>query len=62
MSPQKDAGSDYSDNGDGLAGKLSLALADIRAKEDMVEQHARVTEEAVAGNQHSNIFWLYVNI
>jgi hypothetical protein len=30
--------------------KLSAALSTIRAKEDLVKQHAKVTEEAVAGN------------
>jgi hypothetical protein len=30
--------------------KLSAALLTIRAKEDLVKQHAKVTEEAVAGN------------
>ena len=29
--------------------KLSAALLTIRAKEDLVKQHAKVTEEAVAG-------------
>lgn len=34
--------------------KLSTALLTIRAKEDLVKQHAKVTEEAVAGN-----FWSF---
>ncbi|KAM7276988.1 hypothetical protein ACFE04_018854 [Oxalis oulophora] len=32
-----------------LAEKLSTALLDIRAKEDLVKQHAKVAEEAVSG-------------
>lgn len=36
--------------------KLSSALLTIRAKEDLVKQHAKVTEEAVAGK-----YWSLVN-
>jgi hypothetical protein len=41
-----------------LNDKLSAALSTIRAKKDLVEQHAKITEEAVAGNFCSlvNIF------
>lgn len=33
----------------GLAEKLSAALVNVSAKEDLVKQHAKVAEEAVAG-------------
>lgn len=32
-----------------LTEKLSAALANVSAKEDLVKQHAKVAEEAVAG-------------
>jgi hypothetical protein len=38
-----------------LNDKLSAALLTIRAKEDLVKQHAKVTEEAVAGKLLVNI-------
>lgn len=33
-----------------LTEKLSAALVNVSAKEDLVKQHAKVAEEAVAGN------------
>ena len=33
-----------------LTGRLSAALVNVSAKEDLVKQHAKVAEEAVAGN------------
>lgn len=35
-----------------LSDKLSEALLNIRAKEDLVKQHAKVAEEAVSGIDH----------
>lgn len=35
-----------------LSDKLSEALLNIRAKEDLVKQHAKVAEEAVSGMDH----------
>lgn len=32
-----------------LAEKLSAALSNIKAKEDLVKQHAKVAEEAISG-------------
>lgn len=40
-----------------LSAKLSEALLNIRAKEDLVKQHAKVAEEAVSG---SSSFSFYV--
>ncbi|KAJ7945140.1 filament-like plant protein [Quillaja saponaria] len=40
---------EISDNMKTLAEKLSAALSDISAKEDLVQQHAKVAEEAVSG-------------
>lgn len=36
-----------------LTEKLSAALVNVSAKEDLVKQHAKVAEEAVAGNDSS---------
>lgn len=33
-----------------LTGKLSAALLNISAKEELVKQHSKVAEEAVSGN------------
>lgn len=41
-----------------LSAKLSEALLNIRAKEDLVKQHSKVAEEAVTG---SSSFSFYVN-
>lgn len=40
---------DFSDTVKTLSDKLSEALLNIRAKEDLVKQHAKVAEEAVSG-------------
>ncbi len=43
------SGKEINDNLKVLTEKLSAALANVSAKEDMVKQHAKVAEEAVAG-------------
>lgn len=40
---------DVNDSVKSLMDKLSAALVNISAKEDLVKQHAKVAEEAVAG-------------
>ena len=40
---------EINDNEKSLTEKLSAALMNISAKEDLVKQHAKVTEEAVLG-------------
>ena len=40
---------DHSDNVRTLTEKLSAALLNISAKEELVKQHAKVAEEAVSG-------------
>lgn len=42
-------GEDISDNVRALTEKLSAALVNVSAKEDLVKQHAKVAEEAIAG-------------
>lgn len=42
-----------------LTDKLSAALRKVRAKEDLVKQHAKVAEEAVSGNM-IDIFLFYL--
>lgn len=42
-------GDDISDNVRALTEKLSAALVNVSAKEDLVKQHAKVAEEAIAG-------------
>lgn len=37
-----------------LTDKLSAALLNIRSKEDLVKQHAKVAEEAVSGINYSH--------
>lgn len=39
-----------------LTEKLSAALLNISAKEDLVKQHAKVAEEAVSGILFSTVF------
>lgn len=39
-----------------LTEKLSAALLNISAKEDLVKQHAKVAEEAVSGIHSSTVF------
>ncbi|KAH7861909.1 hypothetical protein Vadar_032529 [Vaccinium darrowii] len=43
------SGKEIKDNPKVLTEKLSAALANVSAKEDLVKQHAKVAEEAVAG-------------
>lgn len=43
------SGKEIKDNLKVLTEKLSAALANVSAKEDLVKQHAKVAEEAVAG-------------
>ncbi|KAL6007668.1 hypothetical protein ACLOJK_033169 [Asimina triloba] len=45
----KATGDEVSENVKNLTEKLSAALLNISAKEDLVKQHARVAEEAVSG-------------
>ena len=40
---------DVNDRMKGLTEKLSAALVNVSAKDDLVKQHAKVAEEAVAG-------------
>lgn len=42
-------GEDISDSVRALTEKLSAALMNVSAKEDLVKQHAKVAEEAIAG-------------
>lgn len=39
-----------------LTEKLSAALVNVSAKEELVKQHAKVAEEAVAGNHLPTVF------
>ena len=48
--PPKVKDDDVQDSVKSLNEKLSAALLTINAKEDLVKQHTRVAEEAVAGN------------
>lgn len=41
---------DLSDVSRDISEKLSAALVNVNAKEDLVKQHAKVAEEAIAGN------------
>lgn len=43
------------DNVKRLTEKLSAALVNVSAKEDLVKQHARVAEEAVAGKHFASL-------
>lgn len=43
-----------------LTAKLSAALVNVSAKEDLVKQHAKVAEEAVAGIKNNVLIWMYV--
>lgn len=43
-----------------LTAKLQAALLNIKAKEDLVRQHAKVAEEAVTGNCLIIPFPLYI--
>lgn len=45
------AGSKVQDTVKSLSEKLSAALSNISAKDALVQQHAKVAEEAVAGNK-----------
>ncbi|KAG1328018.1 filament-like plant protein 3 [Cocos nucifera] len=45
----KNAGTEVNETVKGLTEKLSAALLNISAKEDLVQQHAKVAEEAVLG-------------
>lgn len=47
---------EVSDNVKSLSDKLSTALLKISAKEDLVNQHAKVAEEAVSGLPFSRYF------
>lgn len=40
---------DTNDSVKNLSERLSAALLNVRAKEDLVKQHAKVAEEAIAG-------------
>ncbi|KAM3306104.1 filament-like plant protein [Capsicum chacoense] len=45
-----------------LTEKLSAALFNVSAKEDLVKQHAKVAEEAIAGVSHAEtILWNYAS-
>lgn len=43
------SGDEVNDNVKSLTEKLSAALLNVGAKDDLVKQHAKVAEEAVAG-------------
>lgn len=48
-----------------LTEKLSAALANVSAKDDLVNQHVKVAEEAVAGNHHQNLstsLWIFFGL
>ncbi|KAI3994678.1 hypothetical protein MKX01_002294, partial [Papaver californicum] len=47
--PQFEEVEEVNDNTRNLTEKLYAALLNIRVKEDLVKQHARVSEEAVSG-------------
>ena len=40
-----------------LTEKLSAALVNVGAKEELVKQHAKVAEEAVAGEHFMLVWW-----
>lgn len=40
---------EINDSVKGLSDRLSAALLNVKAKEDLVNQHAKVAEEAIAG-------------
>ena len=44
------SGEDVNDSLKSLTERLSAALVNVSAKEDLVKQHSKVAEEAVAGN------------
>lgn len=44
------SGEDVNDSLKCLTERLSAALVNVSAKEDLVKQHSKVAEEAVAGN------------
>lgn len=44
------SGGDVNDSLKSLTERLSAALVNVSAKEDLVKQHSKVAEEAVAGN------------
>lgn len=46
------SGGEVQDNVKSLTEKLSAALSNISAKEDLVMQHAKVAEEAVSGEMN----------
>lgn len=46
------SGEEVHDDMKNLKEKLSAALLNISAKEDLVKQHAKVAEEAVSGSNH----------
>ena len=43
-----------------LTEKLSAALVNVSAKEDLVKQHAKVAEEAIAGISHA-VTWVEIS-
>lgn len=51
------ANSEVNDSFKSLTEKLSAALVNVGAKEDLVKQHAKVAEEAVAGT--IGIYYLF---
>lgn len=44
------SGDDVNNSVKSLTERLSAALVNVSAKEDLVKQHSKVAEEAVAGN------------
>lgn len=49
---------DLSDGSRDISEKLSAALVNVNAKEDLVKQHAKVAEEAIAGTPNAFLFSL----
>lgn len=49
------SGDGVNDNVKSLTEKLSAALLNVGAKDDLVKQHAKVAEEAVEGIRFSNV-------
>lgn len=53
-------GDEAKENVKRLTEKLSAALVNVSAKEELVKQHAKVAEEAVAGERFSQSFVAFV--